>query len=122
MVSKRVISTKISEYENERLELLAKSNGMSVSAVMKLMVSGLLNGDIEIYQGEIKTTEPVATFDKEFEESIRYKELRFDRLLNAFERNEYPDSVIRQYIEQIVSQVNEQGRFSKKRYREDWGC
>ena len=122
MVSKKVISTKISEHEYERLDLISRANGMSVSAVMKLMVSGLLSGDIEIEQGEIKVAEPVATFDEEFTENIRYKELRFDRLLRAFEKNEYPDSAIRQYIEQIASQVDEQGKFSKKKYRDDWGC
>lgn len=120
--TKKVISTKISEHEYERLDLISRANGMSVSAVIKLMISGLLSGDIEIEQGEIKVAEPVATFDEEFTENIRYKELRFDRLLRAFEKNEYPDSVIRQYIEQIASQVDEQGKFSKKRYRDDWGC
>ena len=54
MTQKRVtIGTKISEEDFERIELKGKINGLSISALVKLLAMGYKDGDIEIKDGEI---------------------------------------------------------------------
>ena len=54
MTQKRVtIGTKISEEDFERIELKGKIDGLSISALVKLLVMGYKDGDIEIKDGEI---------------------------------------------------------------------
>ena len=130
MVQKRyTISTKINERENVELNALAERTNLSVSAILKLFTDALLSGVIEIEKGELKICTPPHEHciseisNEDFEENLRYKELRFDKLISAFEKRKYPDNVIRQSIEQIIGQVLENGNFNPRRsYDSDCGC
>ena len=130
MVQKRyTISTKINERENLELNKLAERENISVSAIIKLFTDALLNGDIELEKGELKICTPPheysvsAVSEEEFQENLRYKELKLDRLVSAFERKKYPDQAIRQCVEQIVGQILDGGNFNPRRsYDTDCGC
>lgn len=130
MVQKRyTISTKINERENLELNKLADRENISVSAIIKLFTDALLNGDIELEKGELKICTPPheynvsAISEEEFQENLRYKELKLDRLVSAFERKKYPDQAIRQCVEQIVGQILDGGNFNPRRsYDTDCGC
>lgn len=122
------VTARISEDEMKQLETVANRANISISAALKLYVNALITQDIEIEKGELKigvNPNGYAVYDEsedEFKENLRYKELKFDKLLKVFEKNEYPDFYIRQSIEQIVGQINEGGRFKARRGSTDWGC
>lgn len=124
---KKVAGVKLGEEDFQRLETLANTQNMSVSAILKICVDGLLNKDIEIEKGELKAVNPdgygVSQFSEEdLAENIRYRELRFDKLMGAFEKQGYPDNVIRQSVEQMTCSVLDSPRFNGKRARFDEGC
>ena len=123
------VTARISEDEMKRLEMVANIAGISISALMKLLVNAVINNDIEVEKGELKLgVEPIGyavsqVSEEEFQENLRYKELKLDRLVSAFERKKYPDQAIRQCVEQIVGQVLDGGNFNPRRsYDSDCGC
>lgn len=129
MVQKRfTISTKINERENLELNKLAERENISISAIMKLFADALLNGDIELEKGELKICTPPhedcvsAISNEDFEENLRYKELRLDKLVSVFEENNYPDWFIRQQMEVMISQIRDGGKFNPRRSSSDCGC
>lgn len=129
MAHKRyTISTKLNEHDNTELSRLAERENISVSAIMKLCSDALLSGDIELEKGELKMCTPPhedcvsELSDEDFQESMRYKELRFDKLLSAFERKGYPDEAIRRAVDQIISSVLDGPKYSARRSGNDWGC
>ena len=131
MSSKNKISatTRLTEEEFKRLESKANVANMSISALLKLLINGVCNGDIEIEKGEIKLgVDPIGyavseESNEDFKENLRYKEFKLDRLLTTFEKRNYPDWLIRQSIEQIMCQINESGNYNPKRgYDSDTGC
>jgi hypothetical protein len=127
---KRVtINTKITEEESEKLRRVLERENISSTAVLRLLIDGLLNGEIELEKGEIKSCPTHDEYcvseisEEEFKENLRYKELKLDRLVKAFERNGYPDQAIRQSIEQIICQVMDNGKYNpRRRYDSDCGC
>lgn len=128
-IIKRVtVNTKITEEESAKLNRLAERENISITALMRLLVSALLNGDISLEKGEVKSCPTPdemgvsALSNEDFEENLRYKELRLDKLVRAFEENSYPDHVIRQQIEMMVGQIRENGKFNQRRSSSDWGC
>lgn len=126
MAHKRyTISTKLNEHDNTELSRLAEREKISVSAIMKLCSDALLSGDIELEKGELKMCTPPhedCVPDEEHEADIRYRELRFDRLLSAFEGKGYPDEAIRMSVEQIISSVLDGPKYSARKSGNDWGC
>lgn len=129
MAHKRyTISTKLNEHDNTELSRLAERENISVSAIMKLCSDALLSGDIELEKGELKMCTPPhensvsELSDEDFRENMRYKELRFDKLLSAFERKKYPDEAIRSSVEQIIGSVLDGPDYSSRRSNYDWGC
>lgn len=127
-MGKRVtINTKITEEENEKLNRLVSAENISVTALLRLLVTELIDGDIKLEKGEIKscpTPDGLSEISNEdFEENLRYKELRLDRLVRAFEENGYPENVIRQQIENLIIQVKDSGKFNRRRgWDSDCGC
>lgn len=127
---KRVtVNAKITEEESVKLNSLAERENISVTALLRLLVDALLTGEIELEKGEIKscpTTDEYcvsAISEEEFQENLRYKELKLDRLVSAFERRKYPDQAIRQCVEQIVGQILDGSNFNPRRsYDSDCGC
>ena len=130
MIKKRVtINTKITEEESIVLNKLAERENISITAIVRLLVNALLNGDVELEKGEIKTCPTTdeqwvsEVSEEEFRENLRYKELRLDRLVYAFERKRYTDQAIRQSIENIIMQINDNGNYNPRRsYDNDCGC
>lgn len=123
------VTARISEDEMKRFEVVANAAGISISALIKLFVNAVINNDIEVEKGELKLgVEPIGyavsqVSEEEFQENLRYKELKLDRLVSAFERKKYPDQAIRQSVEQIVGQILENGNYNPRRsYDADCGC
>lgn len=127
--AKRVtVNAKITEEESEKLVRLAERENISITALIRLLVDALINGDIELEKGEVKSC---PTHDEmglsevsedDFLENLRYKELKLDKLVSAFEDNSYPDSFVRQQIEMLISQIRDSGKFNPRRSGSDYGC
>lgn len=119
---KKVVSTKISDYEYGMLEKAANMQNLSVSAVIGICVKGIIEGDIEIDKGELKTgVDPngYAVYDN-FTERI---ERKFEKLR---ERN-YPERIIEQTKEGIINGLESQismmpKSYDPRRMRDDCGC
>ena len=129
-MGKRVtINTKITEEENDKLNRLVSAENISVTALLRLLITELIDGDIKLEKGEIKscpTPDEMGLSEisnEDFEENLRYKELRLDRLVRAFEENGYPENVIRQKIESLIIQVKDGGKYNRRRaWDSDCGC
>lgn len=125
MSDKKVISAKISANDFDKLETYANTHNVSISAIMGMCVRAFINGDLDIEKGELKINAPAPETDisdEDFRENMRYKELRFDKLLSAFERKKYPDEAIRNSVEQIIGSVLDGPDYSSRRSNYDWGC
>lgn len=124
-VSKRVtVNAKITEEESLKLNKLAERENISVTAIIRLLVNGLLEGEIELEKGKIKscpTTDEMGISGNDYMENLRYKEVRFDRLLQMFKEKGYPDVAIRQCVEQLMTQIGYGGNYNPRRYK-DSGC
>lgn len=125
-VSKRVtVNAKITEEESERLNKLAERENISVTALIRLLVNGLLDGEIKLVKGEIKscpTTDEMGVSGNDYMENLRYKELKLDKLATTFEEYGYPDYLVRQNIEMMISQIKDNGKFNPRRSSSDCGC
>ena len=124
---KKVISAKVSEREYQRLEMYANTHNISISAMITLCLNGLLNGDLDIQKGELKTgVDPIGyavceELDTPFGQKVDRK---FDRLR---ERG-YPETFISSMKEQILSGIDSQidmlpKKFDARRAKDsDCGC
>jgi hypothetical protein len=125
MTQKRVtIGTKISEEDFERIELKGKINGLSISALVKLLVMGYKDGDIEIKDGEIVRENNEEFFHYEETPLGELIEREFDKLRS---RN-YPESFICKWKRTIIDGIRSQVEMMPKKYdprrmrSDDWGC
>ena len=125
MTQKRVtIGTKISEEDFERIELKGKINGLSISALVKLLVMGYKDGDIEIKDGEIVKENNEEFFHYEETPLGELIEREFDKLRS---RN-YPESFICKWKRTIIDGIRSQVEMMPKKYdprrmrSDDWGC
>ena len=112
MTQKRVtISTKISEEDFERIERMA--GGISVSALVKILVMGFKEGEIEVKDGEIVREEPV-------EEFFHYEDtplgVKIDRKFDKLRERGYPERVIDQMKENILNGIQSQIEMMPRRY------
>ena len=126
-VTKRVtVNAKITEEESEKLNRLAERENISITALIRLLIDALINSDIELEKGEIKscpTHDEIRVSEDDFLENLRYKELKLDKLVMAFEKQCYPDQYIRQQVDEMIGRVINAGRFNAKRgYDSDYGC
>lgn len=125
-ISKRVtVNAKITEEESERLNKLAERENISVTALIRLLVNGLLDGEIKLVKGEIKscpTTDEMGVSGNDYMENLRYKELKLDKLAATFIEYGYPDYLVRQNIEMIISQVKDNGKYNPRKSSSDYGC
>lgn len=127
-VKRVTVNTKITEEESERLNRLAERENISITALMRLLVDALINGEILLEKGEVKSCPTPdekgvsAIFNEDFEENLRYKELRLDKLVTTFEEYGYPDWFVRQQIETLISQIRDSGKYNPRRSNSDCGC
>ena len=127
--TKRVtVNAKITEEESVKLNSLAERENISITALIRLLVDALINGDILLEKGEVKSCPThdemgvSALLNEDFEENLRYKELRLDKLVSAFEENSYPDWFVRQQIEMLIGQIRDSGKYNPRRSNSDCGC
>lgn len=116
------VGTKINERENSELNALASRENISVSAIFKLFVDALLDGDIELEKGELKICTPPHEYcvSEDYDELYRYKELGFDQVIECFEKHKYPDHEIRRQTGMMVDQISNHGNYNPKKASEEW--
>ena len=124
---KKVISAKVSEKEFQMLETYANTHNMTISAILSLCIKALVDGEIEIEKGELKTgVDPIGyavceELDTPFGQKIE------KRLYKLRERG-YPDNFIYSLKEQILNGLDSQidmlpKRFDARRMKDsDCGC
>ena len=117
-----VISARVKDETAVKLGEIAENRGITIARLIDDMVAAY-----EEKEAAEKGVTPISCAvceqsSEDFEENLRYKEVKFDRLLSAFERKKYPDLAIRQCVEQIISQLNEESEFNPRRSRNDDWC
>ena len=127
MADTKVISAKLTEREYNQLETYASGHNMSISAIIKLLITELLNGTLEVEKGELKmAVDPdgyavCEELDTPFGQKV---DRRFDRLR---ERG-YPEMFISSMKEQILSGIDSQidmlpKKFDARKMKDsDCGC
>lgn len=77
------VTARVTEEDGKRLESIATLANISISALMKLLVDGVLSGDIEVEKGELKIgVDPIGyAVSEDFEDSFgRRIDMKLDRL------------------------------------------
>lgn len=106
---KRVIGAKLNEYECQMIETYANTHNLSVSALIGILVKGVLGGDIEIEKGELKIgVNPISCAD--------YFTQRIDDRLNDLRERNYPESFIEKMKDEIVNGLDTQISMLPKEY------
>jgi len=124
MVQKRyTVSTKINEQENKALTEISNQENISVSAVMKLFVDALINGDIELEKGELKICTPPHEDCVSEILNVPIFQSKIDKELEKLTEKGYPDKMRMRIEEQISENIRNLPRYDARRMREDdWGC
>lgn len=128
MPSKNQVSVgaKISEVENEALLKIANRENISISAILKICIGGVLSGDIGIEKGELKIgvdTHNHADYDDfDLDDFGKRVEKKFDRL----REREYPEDVIHMMKEEILAGIDARidmlpKRFDRRRIKDNYG-
>lgn len=124
---KKVISAKVSEKEFQMLETYANTHNMTVSAILSLCIRALIDGEIRIEKGELKTgVDPIGyavceELDTPFGQKV-------ERKLDKLRERGYPDSFIYSLKEQMLSGLDSQidmlpKKFDARRVKNnDCGC
>lgn len=124
---KKVIGIKVSESKYQAIETYANTHNISVSALFKLFMNDLLNGDIELEKGELKLgVNPIgyAVFD----ESETPFGQRVDRKLEKLTDRGYPESFLYSIKDQILNGLDTQIEMLPKKFdarkmkNNDCGC
>lgn len=124
---KKVIGVKVSENEFQMLETYANTHNISVSALIKLYITDLLNGDIEVEKGELKLgVNPIGyAVCEELDTPFGAK---VDRKLEKLIERGYPEKFIYSMKEQMLNGLDSQiemlpKHFDARRMRDnDCGC
>ena len=120
--NKITASTKLSEEESEVLTEIANAENISISAIIKLCLDGVINGDIRIENGELKIGgDPIGYAVSEDFESEKYGS-KIERGFEELTEKGYPDQAKRMYEEQIYEQMHNMPKYSPKRACFDEGC
>lgn len=111
--TKRVsVTVKLSEDDYEKLNSRSQSSGMAVAIVMKLLVAGYLDGEVEIENGEIKTAENLLEIPIE---DTDYIDLHLKKLVEKMREKDYPNRVIREMIDQMIDKVRDYPKYNSRR-------
>lgn len=141
------VGIRMSEDTIRELEDLCARYSVTKGDFMRIAVESVVEGYVHIADGKMRATEEetliscgvhtpkgknetiVATdFGLKTAESLDftdvhtpdYESLGFGRVLRAFEKNGYPERVIRQMNDSNASMIHDAGRYNPKRYRDDW--
>lgn len=122
MTQKRVtISTKINEEDYAKIELMARVDGLSVTALVKLLVMGYKDSEIVIKGGEIQPPIEEEYYEDEFGTKI-------ERICDKLREGNYPESFISKWKGTILDGMRSQVEIMPKKYdprrmrNDDWGC
>ena len=121
MSENKVISAKISSNEYVKIKEIAEENGQTVSSTVILLLKGLLSGEIEIVGGEIKVGEHeiYGSNDEILEDESEYRKYGYEKMTRMFLKKKYPEGVIKDIVETIVSQIEEGPNYNPRR-QADW--
>lgn len=141
MATEYTLKVRLDTSQREHIESLSERTGLTKSEIIKVLLDGVANNRIDIVdkavvataelvnlqKGEVKTDEildftGVHTFVATEEEVVAtdWESLGFGRVLRAFEKNGYPERVIRQMNDSNESMIHDAGRYNPKRHRDDW--
>ena len=121
MSENKVISAKISSNEYVKIKEIAEENGQTVSSTVILLLKGLLSGEIEIVGGEIKVGEHeiYGSNNEILEDESEYRKYGYEKMTRMFLKKKYPEGVIKDIVETIVSQIEEGPNYNPRR-QADW--
>ena len=121
MSENKVISAKISSNEYVKIKEIAEENGQTVSSTVILLLKGLLSGEIVIVGGEIKVGEHeiYGSNDEILEDESEYRKYGYEKMTRMFLKKKYPEGVIKDIVETIVSQIEEGPNYNPRR-QADW--
>lgn len=123
---KKVIGIKVSENEYQQIETYANTHNISVSALIRLYITEILNGTIEVEKGELKlgvNPNGYAVYD-EFDTPFGK---RLDRKFDRLRERGYPEKYIEQMKEEILNGVESRidmlpKKYDSRRVKDDCGC
>ena len=125
--NQKVIGVKVSEKEFAMIETYANTHNISVSALFRLFMNDLLNGNINLEKGELKLgVNPIGYADSE-ELDTPFGQ-KVDRKLEKLRERGYPENFIYSLKEQILNGLDSQidmlpKRFDARRMKDsDCGC
>lgn len=110
-----VISARVKDSTAIKLGEMAETREITIARLIDEMV--------EVYEEKMTIEKGVTPIgyavseesDEAFLENMRYKELKLDKLVQAFEENSYPDYIVRQQVENLISQIKDFGKFNPRR-------
>lgn len=124
---KKTISTRVTEREYEMFETYANTHNVSISALIKLFMTNLLNGELDYQKGELRSrVDPIDLGI--LEETETPFGVKVDKKLRKLLDRGYPESFIFSMKEQILSGLDSQinmlpKKFDARRMRDsDFGC
>lgn len=108
MPSKKYVTvgTRMSEKEISELTLIANRENISISAIIKLCLQAIINGEIELEKGELKTC--VDTHNDAVSDNFEASEFgrRVDQKFDRLRERDYPESFIAMMKEEILSGID----------------
>ena len=110
-----VISARVKDSTAIKLGEMAETREITIARLIDEMVE-----DYEEKMTIEKGVTPIGyavseESDEAFLENMRYKELKLDKLVRVFEENSYPDYIVRQQVENLISQIKDYGKFNPRR-------
>lgn len=123
---RKVISVKVSEKDYQVIETYANARNMTIAAILSLCIKGLIDGEIRIEKGELKTgVDPNGCAVSE--ESDTPFGQKIEKRMDKLRERGYPDNFIYSLKEQILNGLDNQiemlpKRYDTRRVRDDWGC
>lgn len=113
--NQKVIGVKVSEKEFAMIETYANTHNISVSALFRLFMNDLLNGNINLEKGELKLgVNPIGYADSE-ELDTPFGQ-KVDRKLEKLCERGYPENFIYSLKEQILNGLDSQIDMLPKRF------
>lgn len=121
MSESKVVSAKISSDDYLKVKRIAEENGQTVSSAVILLLKGLISGEIEILGGEIKVGEHeiYGSNDEILEDESEYRKYGYEKMTRMLLKKKYPEGVIKDIVETIVSQIEEGPNYNPRR-QADW--
>lgn len=120
------VSSKLTDKEFAEIEIIATRENMSVSAIIKLCLSAVINGEITMEKGELKIgvdTHNHADYDDfELDNFRKRAEKKFNRL----REREYPEEVISMMKEEILAGIDARidmlpKKFDRRKIKDNYG-